>query len=71
MRLEEYLRELEKVELLAPEEERRLWQAFKERGERAARQRLIESYQPRRRASTGSAAWRSASSPFTAYAAGC
>ena len=46
MRLEEYLRELEKVELLAPEEERRLWQAFKERGERAARQRLIESYQP-------------------------
>ena len=43
MRLEEYLRELEKVELLAPEEERRLWQAIKERGERAARQRLIES----------------------------
>ena len=46
MRLEEYLQELEKVELLAPEEEKSLWQAFKERGERAARQRLIESYQP-------------------------
>ena len=46
MKLEEYLQELEKVELLAPEEEKSLWQAFKERGERAARQRLIESYQP-------------------------
>lgn len=46
MKLEEYLQELEKVELLAPEEEQSLWQAFKERGERAARQRLIESYQP-------------------------
>ena len=46
MRLEEYLQELEKVELLAPEEEKSLWQAFKERGEREARQRLIESYQP-------------------------
>ena len=40
------MQELEKVELLAPEEETSLWQAFKERGERAARQRLIESYQP-------------------------
>jgi len=37
MKLEEYLQELEKVELLAPEEEQSLWQAFKERGERAAR----------------------------------
>lgn len=46
MKLEEYLRELEKVELLSLEEERSLWQAFKERGARAARQRLIESYQP-------------------------
>ena len=46
MKLEEYLQELEKVELLAPEEEKSLWQSFKERGERAARQRLIESYQP-------------------------
>ncbi len=46
MRLEEYLRELEKVELLAPEEEKSLWQAFKECGDRAARRRLIESYQP-------------------------
>ena len=46
MKLEEYLSELEKVEMLSLEEERRLWQAFKERGERTARQRLIEAYQP-------------------------
>ncbi len=46
MKLEEFLKELEKVELLPLEEEKRLWQAFKERGERAARQRLIEAYQP-------------------------
>ena len=46
MKLEEYLKELEKVELLPLEEEKRLWQAFKERGERTARQRLIEAYQP-------------------------
>ena len=46
MKLEEYLKELEKVELLPLEEEKRLWQAFKECGERAARQRLIEAYQP-------------------------
>ena len=46
MKLEEYLSELEKVEMLSLEEERRLWQAFKECGERTARQRLIEAYQP-------------------------
>lgn len=46
MQIEEYLHELEKIDLLVPEEEKRLWQAFKEGGDRTARQRLIESYQP-------------------------
>jgi len=33
MKLEEYLQELEKVELLAPEEEQTLWQGVQEGGE--------------------------------------
>ncbi|MEX5284744.1 sigma-70 family RNA polymerase sigma factor [Selenomonas sputigena] len=46
MKIGQYLAELQKVELLAPEKEQALWQAFKERDDRAARQCLIESYQP-------------------------
>ncbi|MDD6382789.1 sigma-70 family RNA polymerase sigma factor [Mitsuokella sp.] len=46
MRLEQYMKELNKVQLLSPEDEQALWQAFKEEGDTAARQRLIESYQP-------------------------
>lgn len=46
MRLDQYMKELNRVQLLAPEEEQALWQAFKEEHDTAARQRLIESYQP-------------------------
>jgi RNA polymerase sporulation-specific sigma factor len=42
----EYLRELQKVPLLRPAEEARLWRAFKARGHIRSRGRLIESYQP-------------------------
>ena len=46
MGLNEYLQELNKVQLLAPEEEQHLWRAFKERQDEDARHRLIEAYQP-------------------------
>ncbi len=44
--LEDYLAELQKIKLLAPEEEQALWQAYKDRGDLEARSRLIEQYQP-------------------------
>ncbi|MDQ7859714.1 MAG: sigma-70 family RNA polymerase sigma factor [Armatimonadota bacterium] len=43
---EDYLRELQRVELLAPDEERALWRAYRHRGDAAGRLRLIEAYQP-------------------------
>lgn len=43
---EEYVRELRRVRTLTPAEERRLWARYKERGDRRARARLIEAYQP-------------------------
>ncbi len=46
LRLEDYIRELKKIELLAPEEEARLWRAYKGRHDEDARARLIQSYQP-------------------------
>jgi RNA polymerase sporulation-specific sigma factor len=46
MMFAEYLRELQKVPLLRPSEEARLWRAFKSRGNLRSRARLIESYQP-------------------------
>ena len=46
MRLEEYLIELKKVKVLSPEEEEELWRQFKIHQNAAARQKLIESYQP-------------------------
>jgi RNA polymerase sporulation-specific sigma factor len=42
----DYLRELQSIQLLRPEAEARLWRAYRVEGDRAARQRLIESYQP-------------------------
>lgn len=42
----DYLRELQKVELLRPDEEARLWEAFRYGDDAASRQRLIEAYQP-------------------------
>lgn len=44
--LQEYLAELSKLELLGEDEERALWHAFKQEGDRRSRQRLVESYQP-------------------------
>ena len=44
--LKEYLRDLHTVEILRPAEETRLWRAYKRRGDRRSRARLIEAYQP-------------------------
>ena len=46
MSFAEYVRELHKVPLLRPDEEARLWRAYKGRGDARSRGRLIESYQP-------------------------
>ena len=46
MRLEEYLVELQKVKILSQDEEKDLWRRFKIHQEAAARQKIIESYQP-------------------------
>ena len=46
MRLEEYLQELSSIDLLEPQQEMRLWKAFKEEKDEEARRLLIESYQP-------------------------
>ena len=46
LRLEEYIRELKKIELLSPKEEARLWDACKGKRDEVARARLIQSYQP-------------------------
>ena len=42
----DYLRELQKVELLDSPDEARLWRAYKGRGDGRSRARLIEAYQP-------------------------
>lgn len=42
----DYVKKLSAVQKLTPTEERELWRAYKERGNEAARQRIIESYQP-------------------------
>jgi len=44
--LQEYLQELSKVNLLSGEEERDLWQKFKEEDDLSSRAHLIEPYQP-------------------------
>ena len=46
MRFEQYVTELSRVKLLEPEQERRLWQTYKQSGDEDARRVLIESYQP-------------------------
>ncbi len=43
---DEYVRELRRVQTLKPAEERRLWERYKRAGDRRARARLIEAYQP-------------------------
>jgi RNA polymerase sporulation-specific sigma factor len=44
--LDAYLKELQKITLLEPQEEQALWIAYKEKGDLACRGRLIEQYQP-------------------------
>lgn len=44
--LEDYLKELSKIELLSSDEENELWYAYKCEADLLARQRIIESYQP-------------------------
>lgn len=44
--LDDYLKELSKVRVLSPDEERKLWCAYKDHGDTSSRQKLIESYQP-------------------------
>lgn len=46
MKLEEYLQELNKVLLLRPEQEKMLWESFKQEQNEDSRRLLIESYQP-------------------------
>jgi RNA polymerase sporulation-specific sigma factor len=46
MSFAEYVRELHKLPLLRPDEEARLWRAYKSRDDARSRGRLIESYQP-------------------------
>lgn len=46
MEWQDYVRELKQVKLLEPEQERKLWVDFKERGDREARSCLIRAYQP-------------------------
>ncbi len=43
---DEYVRELRRVRTLDPGEEHRLWDRYKRTGDRGARARLIEAYQP-------------------------
>lgn len=44
--LEAYLKELQQIKLLSPEEEKALWRAYKEEDDQESRRRLIEQYQP-------------------------
>ena len=42
----DYVKKLSAVQKLTPTEERELWRAYKEHGDEAARQEIIERYQP-------------------------
>lgn len=44
--LETYLKELQQIKLLDPEEERALWRSYKDQGCQESRRRLVEQYQP-------------------------
>ncbi len=44
--LNHYLAELKKIKLLTADEEKALWEAYKEHGDLGSRRRLIEHYQP-------------------------
>lgn len=46
MRLEDYIQELNRIELLEPEKEAALWRSFKDDKDEDARRLLIQSYQP-------------------------
>lgn len=44
--IREYLRELQKVQLLSPSQEKNLWDRYKRAGDQHCRAELIEAYQP-------------------------
>ncbi len=46
MDLNQYLRELQKIQLLSREEEQELWIGYKEQNDSACRTKIIENYQP-------------------------
>ncbi len=46
MKRSQYLKELNSIKLLELEEERLLWQRYKEEGDQAARAEIVEHYQP-------------------------
>lgn len=46
MKLSEYMQELNKVKMLEPAEEKKLWYEFKHNHNSEARRRIIEAYQP-------------------------
>ncbi len=46
MELKDYMVELSKVEVLLPEQEKKLWRAYKDEHDMESRRNLIESYQP-------------------------
>lgn len=46
MRLQDYLTEVTKIELLEPVAEQTLWQQYKQQGDLDSRRQLIEHYQP-------------------------
>lgn len=46
LRLDDYIKELNKIKLLSSDEEKNLWRAFSDNGDGDARRKLIQSYQP-------------------------
>ena len=46
MRLQDYLAEITKIELLEPAKEKELWICYKQQGHMESRRQLIEQYQP-------------------------
>ena len=44
--MEIYLKEISKINILSPEQEKNLWQKYKNQGDNDSRQELIKAYQP-------------------------
>ena len=46
LRFAQYVEELQRIKPLERGQEEKLWRAYKERGDKAARGQIIEAYQP-------------------------